>query len=209
MPTPWQLTRFWLHTENCSTCFRQRLTESAKTDCMKHRMLHRFFRLFLLIATVLFSGCATAPKPEKLETANVLPLELNPKFQIRKIKRFFNEPSTYIPTSSTAASFERSYYDWGAVDSSEYEQKRGNYLDIYWKARQRADITVRLEYRQIGLGNTVSAQEITYPNAKGSHRSQFRITGDEYLEFGRVSSWRILLIENGKIVAFRQSFLWK
>lgn len=172
-------------------------------------MLNRFFCIVSLFAAAALSGCAVAPKPEKLEKANVLPLELNQSFQIRKIKRFFNEPASYMATASTAASFERSYYDWGAVDSSEYEQKRGNYFDIYWKAGKRGDLTVRLEYRQLALGNTVSAQEIHYTNTKGSHRSQFRVTGDEYLEFGRVTSWRILLIENGKIVAFRQSFLWK
>jgi len=163
----------------------------------------------LLLLFLVFTGCATQPKPVHLDEVNVLPLALNENFQIRKIKRFFNDPSTQELTLSEPALFERRYYLWGAVDSSEVQQKLGNYYDIYWRTGERADVTVRFEYRQLGLGNTVSAQELYYPAARGSFRSQFQITGDEFLEFGRVASWRVLLIVEGNIVAFRQSFLWK
>jgi hypothetical protein len=37
---------------------------------------------------------------------------------------------------------------------------------------------------------------------------EFDIIGDQNLEDGRVSGWRVLLIENGKIVGLNQSFLW-
>ncbi len=53
------------------------------------------------------------------------------------------------------------------------------------------------------------AQERYYPHASGSYKSTFRVTGDEYLEHGQVTSWRVLLIVDGRIVAFRQSFMWK
>jgi hypothetical protein len=166
--------------------------------------------LIILFGSILMlAGCATQPKPVQLEEVNVLPLALNENFKIRKIKRFFNDPSMQQITLSEPAIFERRYYLWGAVDSSEVFQRIGNYYDIYWRTGERADVTVRLEYRQLGLGNTVSAQELYYPSARGSFRSQFRITGDEFLEFGRVTSWRVLIIVEGRIVAFRQSFLWK
>ncbi len=165
--------------------------------------------LILLSSVLVLAGCATQPKPVHLEEVNVLPLALNPNFQIRKIKRFFNDPATQEVTLSEPALFERSYYIWGAVDSSEVLQKLGNYYDIYWRTSELADVTIRLEYRQLGLGNTVSAQELYYPAARGSFRSQFQITGDEFIEFGRVASWRVLIIVEGRIVAFRQSFLWK
>jgi len=168
------------------------------------------FSSVLLLSLLVLAGCvSTPPKPVRLDTVNVLPLELNPAFEIRKIKRFFNEPAEWLPTLSESAAFERSYYNWGAVDINEYLQKQGNYYDIYWRTSERADVTVRLEYRQLGLGNTVNAQELYYPEARGSYRSQFQVTGDEYLEFGRVSAWRILLIVEGRIVAFRQSFMWR
>lgn len=161
-----------------------------------------------LLALLALAGCASQPLPVDLPKANVLPLALDPAFQIRKIKTFYNDPATAQPTTSEPILFERQYHNWGAVDSSEITQKKGHYFSIYWRTSQRADVTVRLEYRQLGTGNHVSAKEIAYPSAKGSYRSQFQITGDEFLEFGRVTSWRALLIVDNRIVAFRQSFLW-
>ncbi len=155
------------------------------------------------------AGCATTPRPVHLEKVDVLPLSLDDRFQIRKIKRFFLAPEEWQPTTSQAANFERRYYLWGAVSPEEVNAIRGNYLDVFWRAREQADVTVRLEYRQLGTGSLVSAQELYYPNARGSYTSKFTITGDEFLEFGRVSAWRVLLIVDGKIVNFRQSFLWR
>ena len=47
------------------------------------------------------------------------------------------------------------------------------------------------------------AVERYYPQAKGSYVSEFNTAGDEFLESGRVTSWRVLLIVNGKIVALQ------
>lgn len=182
---------------------------STQTGLYRSIMILRWFLLPAFSLVFFLGGCASPPKPVALETVNVLPLELNDRYQIRKIKRFLNDPSVQIPTLSEAAAFERRYYTWGAVDTEETLAKEGHYFDIYWRTSQRSDVTVRLEYRQLGLGNTVSAQELYYPATRGSHRSQFRITGDEFLEFGRISAWRVLLIVDGRIVAFKQSFLWR
>jgi hypothetical protein len=53
------------------------------------------------------------------------------------------------------------------------------------------------------------AQERFYPAARGSRRSTFQVVGDDFLENGRVSAWRILLVVDGRIVAFRQSYMWR
>jgi hypothetical protein len=34
------------------------------------------------------------------------------------------------------------------------------------------------------------------------------VTGDDYRMDGKVIAWRVVLIENGTIVALNQSFLW-
>jgi hypothetical protein len=163
----------------------------------------------VLAAAAIMVGCATPPEAVHLEEANVLPLELNDRFVIRKIKRFYFEPLTFETTPNEMVNFERNRYSFGAVNNQDIRQRAGNYFDIFWRARDRADVTVRLEYRQAGLGNTVWAQEIQYPQARGSFKSPFQVTGDEYLEGGRVTSWRVLLIVDNRIVAFRQSFLWR
>jgi hypothetical protein len=52
------------------------------------------------------------------------------------------------------------------------------------------------------------AKERYYPGVRGSRKSPFEVTGDEFLESGRVTAWRVLLIVDGKIVAMRQSYMW-
>jgi hypothetical protein len=163
--------------------------------------------VFLLAA---LSACSTVPEPAtRLERANVLPLQLNDNFQFRKVKLAYLQPVELAVTQSEPVIFEQLRLTWGALDNADTEQRYGNYFVFFWRATERADVTVRLEYRQAGLGNYVMAQERYYPQARGSFESDFRVTGDEYLEAGRVTAWRALLIVEGKIVALRQSFLWR
>ena len=69
-------------------------------------------------------------------------------------------------------------------------------------------MTVRLEYRQQNLEAYVQAQEVDVPAAKGTIETKFKVVADSYHQEGKVIAWRALLIENGKIVALTQSFLW-
>ena len=164
---------------------------------------------FALLSLAFFS-CSTPPGPAtKLERAGVLPLEINDNFQFRKIQQSFFSKDPVPVTQSEPVLFERQRMAWGAVDRYQLEERYGNYYTFFWRASERADITVRLEYRQSALGNYVMAMERYYPQAKGSYRSEFNTAGDEYLESGRVTSWRVLLIVDGRIVALRQSFMWR
>ena len=70
-------------------------------------------------------------------------------------------------------------------------------------------MTVRLEYRQEKLHDHVQAQEITYRNVHGTHKTEFKVIGDDYLDDGRVIAWRCLLITNDRVVAENRSFLWE
>jgi hypothetical protein len=164
---------------------------------------------FALLSLAFFS-CSTPPGPAtKLEKAGVLPLEISDKFQFRKIQQSFFSKDRVPVTQSEPVLFERQRMRWGAVDEYQLGQRYGNYYTFFWRASDRADVTVRLEYRQSALGNYVMAMERYYPQAKGSYRSEFNTAGDEYLESGRVTSWRVLLIVDGRIVALRQSFMWR
>jgi len=68
---------------------------------------------------------------------------------------------------------------------------------------------VRLEYRQEKLHEFVQAQEVSYANVHGNHKTEFKVIGDDYFDDGRVTAWRCVLIENGRIVAENRSYLWK
>ncbi len=164
---------------------------------------------FALLSLVLSSCSAPQGPATKLEKAGVLPLELNDNYQFRKIQlNIFDEDLDPL-TQSEPVLFERERIVWGAVDRNQRERRYGNYFTFFWRTSERSDVTVRLEYRLAALANHVMAVERYYPEAKGSYISEFNTAGDEFLEFGRVTSWRVLLIVNGRIVALRQSFMWR
>ena len=169
------------------------------------------FTCYLLPATCcLLLSCATQPPVIKLESANVLPLAIDRDFAFRKETQFLNDPATFRRSRSDAVSFMRRSYMWPATTKLEQDALRGSYLNFYWwNHGNPQDVTIRLEYHQAGLGNEVLAREISYPQMRGSRTSVFKIIGDDYLENGRVTSWRALLIVDGKIVGLTQSFLWK
>ncbi|MEO8205422.1 MAG: hypothetical protein ABI615_04525 [Chthoniobacterales bacterium] len=171
--------------------------------------MKRYFGLIGMGLILLLSACATPPKPVLLEKANVLPLQLDDSYEFRKELLFVNRPGQYVPTRSEAVLFERERHNWGAVTRRDGDERTGNFFTLFWRTSKRSDITVRLEYRQPGLANYVQAQELYYPDAKGSFKSEFQVTGDDFLENGQVSSWRALLIVDGRIVAFTQSYMWK
>jgi hypothetical protein len=159
----------------------------------------------LLCAT---SGLRAADAPRPILKAKVLPLALDDAFQFRKTKLFLNDPVHFKPTADQMIEMERDAVNFGAVTNTDRLDRRGHYFTFAWRADRRAEITVRLEYRQENLGSYVQAREVFYPDAKGTMTTKFAVTGDDYLEEGRIVAWRAVLIEKGKIVGLTQSFLW-
>ena len=158
------------------------------------------------------------------------PLALNPDFQFRKAKIYSlsptlpanqgkkgNTPASLTKKGSSKASaavqeasinFERSYRMYGAVTALDQRQRFGQYFDFFWRAKRPSDVTVRFEYKQEKLRAFVQAKEQAYQNVHGTNHSEFRVVGDEYFDDGQVLAWRCLLIEHGRIVAEKRSFLW-
>ena len=105
--------------------------------------------------------------------------------------------------------FERNYRMFGAITALDQHQRFGTYFDFFWRARRKADVRVRLEYRQEKLHAFVQAREVRYPEAHGHYKTEFAIVGDDFFDDGRVIAWRASLIVNGRIVAVTRSYLWE
>jgi hypothetical protein len=174
-------------------------------------------------------------EPRIVEKVTPLPVALDSDFEFRKTKLFFlsekapklserahqttsstslsgrsNSPSQKTATLQDAPiTFERQYRLFGAVTAVDQRQRFGNYFDFFWRAKRPSDVTVRLEYRQEKLHEHVQAQEISYRNVRGTHKTEFKVIGDDYFDDGRVIAWRCLLIQNGRIVAENRSFMWE
>jgi hypothetical protein len=157
------------------------------------------------------------------------PVALSSDFEFRKAKIYTLSQNPYVRGQKTpgpadtskkgltrsrsvdeeaSLNFERSYRLHGAVTALDQRQRFGQYFDFFWRAKRPADVTVRFEYKQEKLKAFVQAKEQTYQNVDGTNRSEFRVVGDEYFDDGGVLAWRCLLIEHGRIVAEKRSFLW-
>ena len=190
-----------------------------------------FFGFILALSA---SGKPPLEEPRIVEKVTPLPMAFDKDFEFRKTKLFFlsergpkasdvnqrqttstlhsksNSPSQKTATLQDAPiTFERQYRLFGAVTGLDQRQRFGNYFDFFWRAKRPSDITVRLEYRQEKLHEHVQGQEITYRNVRGTHKTEFKVIGDDYFDDGRVIAWRCLLIANGRIVAENRSFMWE
>ena len=187
------------------------------------------------LALVVTSSEGAREEPRIVEKVTRFPVALSNDFEFRKTKLFFmsekapkasekarqtsststlggksNSPSQKTATLQDAPiTFERQYRLFGAVTALDQRQRFGNYFDFFWRAKRPSDVTVRLEYRQEKLHEHVQAQEISYRNVRGTHKTEFKVIGDDYFDDGRVIAWRCLLIENGRIVAENRSFMWE
>ncbi len=162
----------------------------------------------LLLLALALAGHGAEPA-HLLPKTSVLPLALDDAFQFRKTWSFINDSKVWKPSSEDMISFERLHANYGAVSNYDRLQRVGDYYTFYWRAKRAADVTVRFEYCQEKLGAFVQAQERKYTAAKGTLKSEFNVIGDTYLQEGHVTAWRVVLIENGKIVALNQSYLWR
>ena len=195
----------------------------------------RFSAAFFILGVLALSalGKGAREEPKVVEKVTPLPVALDKDFEFRKTKLFFlsetgpkpgeraRQTTSKLSTKSNAPNqktatlqnapitFERQYRLYGAVTALDRRQRFGDYFDFFWRSKRPSDVTVRLEYRQEKLHEHVQAQEITYRNVRGTHKTEFKVIGDDYLDDGRVIAWRCLLITNGRIVAENRSFLWE
>ena len=196
----------------------------------------RFAAALLILTFLVVSapGKGVREEPRVIEKVTALPVALDSNFEFRKTSLFFMSEKGGLKASERAHDstskvggksnspnqktsvlqdapivFERQYRLYGAVTGVDQRQRFGNYFDFFWRIKRLSDVTVRLEYRQEKLHEHTQAQEITYGNVRGTHKTEFKVIGDDYFDDGRVIAWRCLLIANGRIVAENRSFLWE
>jgi len=172
----------------------------------------RVVRILLAVFCLVLASCAgTPPKPYQVQKPQPLPVVLDKDFDFRKVGQYFLDPAARPPTGQIDASvsFERGYRMYGAITALDQHQRFGNYYSFFWVARRPADVRVRLEYRQEKLHAFIQAREVRYPRARGYHKTEFAIIGDDFYDDGRVIAWRASLIVDGRIVATTRSYLWE
>ncbi len=189
-------------------------------------------RILAWIALGSSAVAAVAAEPVQIvEKPAALPLALSDEFQFRKVTLFQNGAMGAADLGGVGPAgkgdkggkpgkagkglnyepmidFETKYRNFGAISNLDLKERMGQYFTFIWRADRTANLTLRLEYRQDKLGPFIQAREVPLGEVSGSGKTEVAITGDDYLWDGRISSWRAVLVEDGRIVALYSSALW-
>lgn len=96
----------------------------------------------------------------------------------------------------------------GAVTQEERDKRKGDYYTVSWKGLSGASpVQVTFEYRQATSGSRVKKIDQKLPAAV-SGKTEFQIIGDDFLNKGRVTAWRMSLYDGSEKLATKTSYLW-
>ncbi len=174
-------------------------------------MIRHFAALVVACALAACAGVKEPVRQTPIAKVEILPLALDDNFAFTKVSPFFNDPrdpNAMKSSQNAMIQFEKQRVNYGAVSSYDRQERYGYYYNVWWKTKRPASVTVRFEYRQENLGSHVQAKEYCYNSAQGTTETKFTVIGDEYSTDGKVTAWRLLIIENDKVVGLKQSFLW-
>ena len=127
---------------------------------------------------------------------------------ITNSKYFLLDPGQQPNSVDPMIRFEQRHHLHGAITREQRKERRGHYYVFWWHDRELTPVIMRLEYRQENTGVNTRVQEIAVNAPRRSNKTRFQVTGANYQTGGRVTSWRISIIRDGKIIAHDQSYLW-
>lgn len=114
-----------------------------------------------------------------------------------------------IADGTPSMQYEITYLNWGAVTQEQLNARRGHYFTITWKNKGPADdFTARFQYREVKSQEVVRTLTQPMPHVHGAVRSYFAVTGQAYLIYGPVVSWRFTILKGDTVVAEAKSFIW-
>lgn len=146
--------------------------------------------LSIAVLGLLIIGCAqtTDPLVVKMQTVRDQGMERedDPMARHERIRRFH-----------------------GAVSMEERAQRLGQYYTVLWQAEVGAKKEILFEYQQAKTGSQIKTMKRQLNATESSGKEEFSIIGDNYYDNGRILTWRISLIVDGKTTASKQSYLWE
>lgn len=175
---------------------RDKVCKRTKATCHPPRMIlgsPRHFFILLLSAVMLLGGCATK------EDAPVAITKVNP---------YHFTPGRQPRTEDPMTRFEQSRMAHGQITNAERRERLGNYYSVFWKTKTKSPATVRLEYRQGNTGPKIYSKETFVADPGRTNVTKFEVVGDEYHSLGKVTQWKVSIVEDGVVVSEYKSFLW-
>lgn len=128
---------------------------------------------------------------------------------IARVKYYHLVADKPFVVNDQAIMAERAYHLHGAITKAETLSRSGNYYTVFWRARHEGKLKVVFEYRQAKAGLKPRVKEVLIEKPEGSGVAKFEVIGDEYAQDGRVTAWRVSIVdEGGQELDFESSYLW-
>ncbi len=119
------------------------------------------------------------------------------------------ENNGVIADGTPSMQYELTYLNWGAVTDEQRDARHGHYFTITWKNKGPADdFVARFQYREVKTQEVVRTLTQSMPHVHGAVRSYFAVTGDAYMHYGPIVSWRFTILKGDTVVAEAKSFIW-
>lgn len=148
-------------------------------------------KLFAVLSALLLVSCSTVP-------------------QGLTVKQYHLRENMFEENSDPMARGEVQRLLHGSVSVEERKQKIGQYYHVIWnETKTKAQPTkIVFEYLQAGSGSRVLREEQAV-SSTGVADAYFTIAGDRYAKKGRVLAWRASVQRDGKMLASKQSYMWR
>ena len=130
-----------------------------------------------------------------------------------QVRPFHLKDAKVTDINAQMARGEQLYRFRGAVTMEERMSRLGYYYTVTWKKNQgdtkAGKMTLVMEYQQAATASKVLRMSRDIPSDVDSGKVEFRIAGESYRVGGQVLSWRIRMMQDGQVLAEKQSYLWK
>ena len=147
----------------------------------------------LCAAAFVFASCSTHQSGEA----------------ISRVKIYRMDPDKKPDAADPAIAFEHRHRLYGAVSEADRRARKGNYYTFFWSVPDTSrPVTVKFEYRQSATGFQTHQQNVVITDVTKQNKTEFSVVGDAFRENGRILGWRATLVQGGKVVGEKKSYLW-
>lgn len=172
--------------DSCS----QALLTKAMTFC---RTLHYLMPAGSILIALSLSNCSLIkPKINSVSEFNVL-----------------NENYQSYPLGLHRA--QAAYILHGAKTKKEFKDKLGQFYTVNWiDSHTKKPLDLVFYYRQASTNSLILTKREHFPVGRKADikNTIFSVQGDEYNKKGRVTSWKVILEDNGQPISAESSYLW-
>lgn len=100
----------------------------------------------------------------------------------------------------------------GAVSMAERRAKLGQYYTLLWNdpgGVGQGPVELVFEYQQGATASRVKRMTQRFPASQAEGSVEFAVIGEDFTKGGKVLAWKATVTRGKRVLATRQSYLWR